>query len=216
LGDVAIYSSEQSKVFTTIQGGMAVTNDNLLAERLKEYYNQADYPNVELIDKQLHSVIINYYLYKDPQRWWKGDLMSFRYKDKIIISTTKEEEQGIKPSYYGKKMPSPIAAIGLNQLKKIDHYNEQRRETAKIWDKWCENNGYKKPLIIQNSIPVYLRYPVMVEPEKKSDTSWAYKELGVSLGVWFVSNIHPADWLVEGCSNADRAVKQCINFPGLI
>lgn len=215
-GDVAIYSSEQSKVFTTIQGGMAVTNDDSLAERLKEYHNHADFPDAELIDKQLHSVIINYYLYKDSQRWWKGDIMRFRHKDKIIISTTKEEEQGIKPSYYGRKMPSPIAEIGLNQLKKIDHYNERRRETAKIWDKWCENNGYKKPLIIQNSIPVYLRYPVIVEPEKKSDTSWAYKELGVSLGVWFVSNIHPASWRVEGCPNADRSVKQCVNFPGLM
>ena len=215
LGDVAIYSSEQSKVFTTIQGGMAVTNDDLLAERLKEYYDQAGYPDAELIDKQLHSVMINYYLYKDSQRWWKGELIRLLYRNKIIISTTKEEEQGIKPSYYGKKMPSAIAAIGLNQLKKIDSYNEQRRQTARKWDKWCENNKYKKPLIIQNSVPIYLRYPVMVEPEKKSDTSWAYKELTVSLGVWFVSNIHPATWRVEGCPNADRAVKQCVNFPGL-
>ena len=215
-GDVAIYSSEQSKVFTTIQGGLAVTNDDLLAGRLKEYYDQVSYPDTKLIDKQLHSVIINYYSNKDSQRWWKGDLIRLLYIDKIIISTTKEEERGIKPAYYGCKMPSSIAAIGLNQLKKIDHYNEQRQQTAKKWDKWCENNGYKKPLIIQNSVPVYLRYPVMVESEKKSDTSWAYKELGVSLGAWFVSNIHPATWRVNGCPNADRAVKQCVNFPGVI
>lgn len=215
LGDVAIYSSEQSKVFTTIQGGIAVTNDDLLAGRLKDYYDQAGYPDAKLIDKQLHSLIINYYSYKDSRRWWKGDLIRLLYRDKIIISTTKEEENGMKPSCYGCKMPSPIAAIGLNQLKKIEHYNEQRRQTAKKWDKWCENNRYKKPLIIQNSVPVYLRYPVMVEPEKKSDTSWAYKELGVSLGVWFVSNIHPANWQVDGCPNADLAVKQCVNFPGL-
>ncbi len=113
-------------------------------------------------------------------------------------------------------MPSPIAAIGLNQLKKIDSYNEQRRQTAKKWDQWCENNGYKKPLITQKSVPVYLTYPVMVEPEKKSDISWAYKELGVSLGVWFVSNIHPATWRVNGCPNADLAVKQCVNFSTLL
>lgn len=183
LGDVAIYSSEQSKIFTTIQGGMAVTNNNLLAKRLKEYYDQASYPNVKLIDKQLHSVIINYYFYKDPKRWWKGDLIHFLYKDKIIISTTKEEEQGIKPIYYGCKMPSTIAAIGLNQLKKIDYYNQKRRQTARKWDRWCDSHGYKKPVIMPDSIPVYLRYPVMVEPEKKEDTSWAYKELGISLGV---------------------------------
>ncbi len=140
-GDVAIYSSEQSKVFTTIQGGIATTNDALLAERLKAYYEHAPYPDEMLIKKQLYNVIINYYTYKDSQRWWKGDLVRFIHKDKIIISTTEEEEKGIKPSYYGRKMPSPIAAIGLNQLKKVDYYNQKRRETAKIWDNWCDKNG---------------------------------------------------------------------------
>lgn len=213
LGDMAIYSTEQSKVFTTIQGGMAVTNNDLLADKLKEYYEQADYPDAELIDKQLHSVIINYHSYKDSQRWWKGDLIRFLNRDKIIISTTKEEEQGIKPNYYGKRMPSPIAAIGLNQLKKLDRYNEVRRQTAKKWDRWCDRHGYMKPVIVTDSIPIYLRYPVMVEPEKKKDTSWAQKELRITLGVWFLSNIHPVDWPVEGCPNADKAVKQCVNFP---
>jgi len=216
LGDIAIYSSEQSKIFTTIQGGMATTNNDSFAKRLKEFYEQAPYPDVSLIDAQLQNVIINYYLYKDSHRWWRGDLIRLIYNDKIIISTTREEEQGIKPAHYGCKMPSPIAAIGLNQLKKIDSYNQRRRETAKIWDSWCDKNGYKKPLITYNSIPVYLRYPVMVEPEKKRDTSWAYKELGINLGVWFVSNTHPVPSCVKGCPNADMAVKQCVNFPGIV
>jgi len=216
LGDVAFYSSEQSKIFTTMQGGMATTNDDLLEERIKEYYNQANYPDTELIDKQLYNIIMNYHYYIDPQRWWKGELIRLLYKDKIIVSTTKKEEQGIKPAHYGCKMPSQIAAIGLNQLKKIDNYNQKRRQTVKRWDNWCDNHGYTKPVIVPNSIPVYLRYPVMVEPEKKIDTSWAYKKLAISLGVWFVSNIHPSSLPVEGCPNADRAVKQCINFPSLI
>ena len=216
LGDVAIYSTEQSKVLTTIQGGMATTNDDLLAGRVKEYYDQASYPHTELIDKQLHSVIMNYYSYKDPKRWWKGDLVRLLHMDKIIISTTKEEEHGIKPAYYGSKMPSPVAAIGLNQIKKVDNYNQKRRQTAKMWDSWCDSHGYTKPVIVPNSIPVYLRYPVMVEPEKKKDRSWAYKELGIYLGVWFVSNIHPSSLPVDGCPNADSAVKACVNFPTLI
>jgi len=216
LGDIAIYSSEQSKIFTTIQGGIATTNNDFFAKRLKEFYEQAPYPDISLINKQLHNVIINYYLYKDSQRWWKGDLIRLIWNNKIIISTTKEEEQGIKPLHYGCKMPSPIAAIGLNQLKKIDYYNQKRRETAKKWDNWCDKNGYKKPVIIEDSIPVYLRYPVMVEPEKKKDTSWACRELGISLGVWFVSNTHPAPSSVKGCPNADKAVRQCVNFPGIL
>ncbi len=216
LGDVAIYSSEKSKVFNTIQGGVATTNDHSIAKRLKEYCDQADYPNAELIDKQLHCVIVNYHSYKDLQRWWKGDVVRHVYRDKMIASTSKAEEDGIKPAHYGSKMPPPIAAIGLNQLRKIDHYNEARRQTAKRWDGWCDSHGYSKPFVIPGSVPIYLRYPVMVEPDKKKDTGWACEELGVELGVWFVSNIHPTSRVVEGCPNADKAVESCINFPGLL
>ncbi|MDY6987196.1 MAG: aminotransferase class I/II-fold pyridoxal phosphate-dependent enzyme [Thermodesulfobacteriota bacterium] len=215
LGDMAFYSSEQSKVFTTIQGGVATTNNDTLSKGLKAYWDQAPYPEKALVRKQLHNLVINYFTYKDPQRWWKGELLRLMHEDKRIISTTKEEEKGIRPSYYGCKMPSAIAAIGLNQLKKIDDYNDIRRETAKKWDRWCDANGYTKPFVVPNSSPVFLRYPVMVEAEKKCDTAWALKELGVSLGVWFVSNIHPASWPVEGCPNAYRAVESCVNFPTL-
>jgi dTDP-4-amino-4,6-dideoxygalactose transaminase len=216
LGDIAFFSTEQSKVFTTIQGGVAVTNNGSLANRLGEYYTQAHYPDEELIDKQLHRVIVNYYCCKDPQRWWKGELFDRKYKDKTIISTTEEEEQGIKPDYYGSKMPAAIAAIGLKQLEKVDAYNEERRRNAKRWDAWCDTRGYKKPVVVPHSIPIYLRYPVMVEAEKKSDTAWAKEELGVDLGVWFVSNIHPVSRPVEGCRNADNAVRHCVNFPTLM
>ena len=216
LGDMAFYSMEQSKVLTTIQGGIAVTNNELLAKRTREYWVQALYPEEDLIDKQLHSVLINYYAFKDVGRWWKGDLYRWIYRDKRIISTTEEELKGVKPRHYGKKMPSAIAAVGLNQLAKVDRYNQLRRQTAKKWDDWCDANGYRKPVVIPESLPVFLRYPVIVEPERKKNTSWGRKKLNLELGVWFETNIHPADWPVEGCPMADRAVKQCINFPGVI
>lgn len=215
-GDVAFYSSEGSKVFNTIQGGIAVTNDDQLADRLRGYYDQAAHPTPELIDKQLHNVILGYYQQKHPQRWWRGDLIELLFGDKSLVSTTPEEERGIRPRDYGSRMPAPIAALGLNQLSKIDRYNAQRRETALRWERWCEANGYRKPLVTLDSSPVYLRYPVLVEPRKKQDRSWARSELGVSAGVWFVTNIHPVSWPVDGCPNANVAVAQCINFPCLL
>ncbi|MDY7079445.1 MAG: aminotransferase class I/II-fold pyridoxal phosphate-dependent enzyme [Chloroflexota bacterium] len=215
-GDVAIYSSEHSKVFNTVQGGIVVANDDVLARKIQEFYDQAAFPEEAWIDKQLFNLILDYYRFKHPQRWWRGDWVRHHYRDKILISTTKQEEQGVRPAHYGRKMPAAIAAIGLNQLKKIDYYNELRRQTARRWDRWCEASGYRKPLVVDQSVPVYLRYPVLVEPEKKQDLSWALRELGVWPGVWFVSNIHPAHWTVTGCPNADQAVKRCINLPGMV
>ena len=147
-GDVAIYSSEQSKVFNTVQGGLAATNDETIAQGLRRFYEQASFPDDSRVEKLLHNVIINYYLFKHPQRWWLGDLILLRYSNKQIISTTREEEQGIQPSYYGQKLPTALAVIGLNQLKKIDGYNNLRRQTARKWNQWCEAAGYNKPVVI--------------------------------------------------------------------
>jgi dTDP-4-amino-4,6-dideoxygalactose transaminase len=201
---------------TTIQGGIAATNNDEIGARLQEFWDKADYPDEDFVDKILHNVMICYYSYKDPDRWHKRKEILEKYGDKFLVSTTREETSGIKPAHYGRKMPSAMAAIGMNQLKKVDTYIEERRETVKRWDRWCDANGYKRPLIIPDSKPVYLRYPVMVELFKKRDTSWAFWEMNLLLGVWFVSHIHPSDFPVKGCPNADRAVNQCINFPSLL
>jgi len=215
-GDVGFYSSEQSKVFSTVQGGLAVTRDGRLAEGLARYRDQAPLPDDAWIDRQLHTAILNYYLFKHPGRWWRGDLAMLGRGGKRLISTSPEEECGIKPAHYGRRMPAPVAALGLCQIRKLDGYNERRRRAARRWAAWCDQHGYKKPVEIEGSIPVYLRYPVLVEPEKKMDRSWALADPGVAVGVWYLSHVHPVQRQLEGFPGADTAVAQCINFPCIL
>jgi perosamine synthetase len=214
-GDVGFYSCEQSKIFNTIQGGIAVTDNPQFAARLRDYLIRAPLPDARWIDRQLYSILLNYYQYKHPYRWWRGDLEVLLHGTKRLISTTSDEENGILPTTYGRRMPNPVAAIGLNQLKKIDHYNKLRRINAKLWDSWCEQHGYGRPYVDDRSTPVYLRYPVMMEAAKKEDISWALRDLGIELGVWFVSHLHPSNQNLHGCPNADNAVRFCVNFPTL-
>ncbi|MDJ0674970.1 MAG: aminotransferase class I/II-fold pyridoxal phosphate-dependent enzyme [Calothrix sp. MO_167.B42] len=216
LGDVAIYSSEKSKIFNTIQGGVAVTNDDQLAKRIRAYYDQAPYADQVWIDKQLRNVSLEFYQFKHPQSWWLGDVYYLLNKEYAIYSTSSEEEQGICPANYGRKMPAPIAALGLNQLKKIDYYIKCRRENAKNWELWCEENGYTKPVVIKGSIPSYLFYPVLVEPEIKQNIRWwGFKNFNTTVSDWFISHLHPVPGHIPGCKNAEIAIKQCINFPTL-
>ena len=216
LGDVAFYSSERSKIFNTIQGGIAVTNNSELANRLREYSLQSPFSEPTLVEKQLFNIILEYYQHKHPNRWWLGDLWSILYEKKRIDSTTKDEEAGNCPITYRRRMPNPIASVGINQLRKLDHYNNIRRDNAKRWDSWCKRNGYEKPHVISHSVPVYLRYPVMMERMRKEDPSWALRELGIDLGVWFVSHLHPSQIRIGDCPNAARAVENCVNFPTLL
>ena len=214
-GDMAFYSSEQSKVFNTIQGGIAVTNSPEFAKKIKNYYRNCKFPSEKVISKLLKNIILNYYKYSNPGRWWKGDIANLFFWKQVIISTSKEEENGTMPENYGQRMPAPVAKIGINQLSKIEKFNNQRRKTAIKWDKWCDKKKLKKPVVIKNSKPVYLRFPIMVEEKNKQNRSWARDELGVLLGVWFVSNLHPVQHAVEDCCNADDAAKRCINLPCL-
>lgn len=215
-GDVGFYSTEQSKVLTTIQGGIAVTDDVEIANRLKRIQASFLLPSDEHVERQLRCVARGYYCNKHRFRWLTADLAKIIWKNDTLTSTTLAEEKGIKPSYYGRRMHPAIAAIASNQLAKIDSYNQSRRESALVWDRWCENQGYRKPQITKDSIPVYLRYPVLVEPEKKSNPQWALNELGVTLGVWFTGQLHPVTEEIPGCHNALQAVSSCINFPTIL
>ncbi|GAB4487000.1 MAG: hypothetical protein OHK006_15550 [Thermodesulfovibrionales bacterium] len=215
-GDIAFYSSNRTKVFSTVEGGMAVTNDDGLAARLGHFYSEAPSPEEELIEKLLKNVLLDYYSFTRSARSFAKAWTLLRYGDQWHCSTSDEEMQGRMPSRYIARMPAPLAALGLNQLGKLDRYNEQRRLTARRWDAWCEAHGYAKPRVVEGSTPIFLRYPVLVEPEKKRDTSWAEREFGIELGIWFSGNLHPVNIRLEDCPNADRAVKQCINFPTLL
>ena len=216
LGDAAIYSSEHSKCFSTVQGGIAVTNDNRIAEGLRKYAEEAVFPRGRRVERLLHTFILDYYTQSDPQRWWWRELYQFRYGEEKLISTTDLEKRGEKPPHYGQRMPAPLADIGLGQLEKLESYNRRRRQNAGSWTTWCNENGYRSPTIIQDSEPVWLRYPVIVDPEEKKDVSWTRGELGVDAGVWFRTNIHPVEQAVDGCPRADEAVSRCINLPTLM
>jgi dTDP-4-amino-4,6-dideoxygalactose transaminase len=111
-------------------------------------------------------------------------------------------------------MPAPIAALGLNQLAKADALNECRRRRAIQWDEWCREEGYAPAHVVPGSVPTFLRYPVLVEPERKRDRSWA-RDLNVDVGVWFTGKHHPVDHSLAECPRADEAVMRCINLPCL-
>jgi len=216
MGDAAVYSSERSKVFSTVAGGLATTNDDRLARRLGRFRDAAPEPDDRLTARILFNAVLDYYRFKDRHRWWRADLLDLLYWGRRYVSTSREEEAGRRPAKYDLRMRAPIARLGLNQLTKVDRYNAQRRQHALRWDRWCDARGYLRPTVIEGSQPVFLRYPVMVEPERKRDRRWAITDLGVEPGLWFASNLHPVPGTVPGCPKADEAVACCINLPCLM
>ncbi len=215
-GDAAFYSFEQSKVLTTFQGGVAIAKDPAVAARLAEVRDRAPFPDAARTHQILCNLIVNFRVFKDPQRWWRGDVARLRFGARHIETTTAQEIRGARPEGYGARMPAALAAIASNQLRKVDFYNARRREHAARWDAWCDQNGFPRAHVVPGSTPVFLRYPVLATAALKRNRSWARRQLDVELGVWFVSHLHPSDRMLDGCPQASEAVARCINFPTLL
>ncbi len=215
-GDVAFYSSEQSKVFCTFNGGMAVTNDAAIGARLGEFQRSLPCPDAATTRRLLRNVQISYELNRHPRRRLVEDWLRYRYRNESIVSTTTEELSGIRPARYLQRLAPPLAALGRNQLRKVDRFNARRRATAARWRGLCAAKGYPVPLEVQGSDPVYLRYPVLVPRGKKFDASWAVREFGAEPGHWFVGEHHPLAAPLRECPNARYAVEHCVNLPTLL
>jgi dTDP-4-amino-4,6-dideoxygalactose transaminase len=214
-GDVAFYSSEQSKVFSTFNGGIVVSNDEEILIKLAAYQTSAPYPSVDRVRALLQNFILAYRLQNDPWRGVFAEYYRFAYRKVTIQSTTTEEISGIKPDHYGQRMPAPLAILGLQQLQKIDRYHRLRQAGASHWKDVCVDKGLTVPLVLPHSRPVFLRFPLMVPAERKYDFRWGQREFGVRQGVWFSGELHPVRRQLDGCPNCALAVVECINLPTL-
>lgn len=194
--DLAFYSSEQSKAFCSVMGGVATTNDEELGARLQALRSSAPLPDPAWTQRALESVL--------------------PHQNDVFLSTTAGDLRGEKPLDYGCAMPPPLAALAHHQLQKLPALNQRRRETARRWDAWCDEQGYQRPVILEGSEPIFLRYPILVDPHQKQDLRWAERELGFRPGVWFQGNLHPIHIDLPQCPRGNEAVTRCINLPTLM
>jgi perosamine synthetase len=214
-GDIGIFSADPSKPFTCVQGGLATVNDDGLFARLQAIQRTMRTHDDETTANRLRNLSLNYTLNKDPQRWWSADLAWARQGHEYFFGIPSPEVDGAAPADADCRMSPPLARIALNQVRKLDHYNRRRRANAVRWMEWCAAKGFAAPVVVAESTPTFLRYPVLVRPGMKRDLRWAYRSLGVVPGAWFTSHLHPAPIRLDHLPNATAAVDRCINFPTL-
>jgi hypothetical protein len=109
-GDAAFYSSEHSKAFDTIMGGIAIARDEGATNRLEEHARSLPPTDEATARAHLSTLILEYRQYKYPHRWWKAEIARAASAD-APESLTDEEKRGEKPAHYGRRLATPPVAV---------------------------------------------------------------------------------------------------------
>lgn len=214
LGDVAFFSSEQSKVINTFTGGMACTHSPELAQRLAEYQAALPYPDEHQIRRLLLNAAYVWKTQHAPDRWRTWPLHRLRLGADLWVTTTPDELAHREGHHEGFRFPAPLAQLGQLQLLKCDRLNEQRREHAKKVLEAIPTlpvRVLKLPHVVAESEPIWLRVPLLVDDRGKQLTTWADK-LETEVGYWFSGSEHPLSRVISGCPNAAFAAIHIVNL----
>jgi perosamine synthetase len=204
-GKAAFFSFSRDKVISSVYGGMAVTNDRGLEQKLRAFQERAGYPATFWVFQQLlHPVLMNIVILPTYSIIGKYALVALQKLSVLSMAVHRKEKQAEQPGYFPKRMPNALAILAVYQLKKLDRFNAHRREIARIYGPVKEG--------------IYLRYPV--QSERAHDIIKKAWKKNILIGDWYTSPLAPAgtnlkamQYKMGSCPNAERLAKTTYNLP---
>jgi dTDP-4-amino-4,6-dideoxygalactose transaminase len=220
-GKAAYFSSQWNKPYTTGLGGMVITSDSELAAKIQSLCeSEMCLPSSrEVFMLWIQLLIYRLLIYPRTTAFAQN---LFRYLTKIGVvvgSSSTGEFQPIMAKDFFKSVSNVQARSGLEQLEVIDGNIRHRKEMAHLYDSLLEHNGW--PVHRTDSAvaePVLVRYPIRIN--RKSEALEEAADLGIELGSWFESPLHPIetpldvyDYEFGSCPRAEKAAREIVNLP---
>lgn len=233
-GQAVFFSFGRDKIISSVYGGMAITNDPSLAEKIRQFQGKLDYPSYYWTFQQLlHPLLINYLILPayGLNQYLGRILLGFFHALPILSkSVYKKEKEGKIPGYFPKKLPNVLAILALNQFKKLEKFISHQREIAKIYDENLNESGFILPQ--ENPERIYMRYPILIPhpislgagliENKNTDKILKMarrKRIFLNDG-WRKTPIVPPDtdqtkmqYLFGSCPKAEKIAKNILNLP---
>jgi len=218
-GKAAFFSFSRDKVISSVYGGMAVTDDDELAKELKIFQNKIGYPSYSWIFQQLsHPVLMNKVILPTYSFLGKYLLVLFQWLNILSKAVHWKEKRGKKPGYFPKKLPNALAILALNQFKKLDRFNQHRKEIAQFYFNNLENSTFILPALPKDREHIFLRFTV-----KHHNAHQIIKEAwkkNILIGDWYTTAIAPFDTKMEkleyypgNSPKAEELALQTLNLP---
>jgi perosamine synthetase len=241
-GDFALLSFNRNKVISSIIGGALVVNNKNFLEKIKQNYELLPEFSQKEIQKIIFTGKVLYQAKKNYNFLTKIYLKFLRKSGKILEMISLIEKQGKKPENYLFKFQEVLFPLLLNQLKKLERFNEKRKEIAKIYmtrtyadhtrtdaDSGTDGTNADSNLSLRESAsslresasePIFLRFPILIE--NRDFVLEKFKKENIYLGDWYRCVLDPCfdlkifDYEIGSCPKAEEITKKIINLPTLI
>jgi len=220
-GKAAYFSFQWNKPFTTGLGGMAITNDADLAEKVKGLCDSdlcmPSAKEVAMIAAQLS--VYRMFIYPRTTALAQNIFRYLTKKGAVVGSSSTAEYNPQMAADFFKGMSSIQARSGLRQLAKVESNIAHRRQMAELYDTLLEQKGWPTRQYDKSVMdPVMVRYPVRIKEKAKALEEAA--AAGVELGSWFECPLHPIetpmevyDYKLGMCPEAEKASQEVVNLP---
>jgi len=220
-GKAAYFSFQWNKPYTTGLGGMTITSDAKLAEKISSLCGKelCQPSKKELVLLAVQLAAYRMFIYPKTTALAQA---AFRYLTKkgVVIgsSSTSEFEPAMAPDFF-KAMSTVQARSGIRQLKKLERNIAHRKKIAQLYDQLLEEKGwFARKYDTSTMEPVMVRYPVRISEKDKALTEAA--KAGIELGSWFECPLHPIetpleayDYKIGMCPEAEKASREVVNLP---
>jgi perosamine synthetase len=220
-GRAAYFSFQWNKPYTTGLGGMAITSDRELAERIEalQAEEMCRPSSLELFMLRMELIVYRLLIYPRTTAFAQNLFRYLTKKGVVVGSSSASEFSPVKADDFFKGMSPIQARSGIRRLCKIEGNLSHRREMALLYDRLLENKGWKGRTYDRTvAQPVMVRYPLRIAEKAKALEEAA--KAGIELGSWFECPLHPIetplasyDYEVGMCPEAERASSQVVNLP---
>ena len=218
----AFFSFSRDKIISSVYGGMAVTNDDVIGEALRQAQGKMGFPSPFWVFQQifhpilLHYIILPIYNFLDLGKIF---FVSAQWLHILSKAVSWKEKQGKRPDYFPKALPNALAVMALNQFNKLEKFNNHRQIVADFYYKELAGTKFILPKKFENRKNVFLRFTVKHKNANEIIYN-AWHKQNILLGDWYTTPIAPFDTNIEeieytagSCKNAEDLAKVTLNLP---
>jgi perosamine synthetase len=216
-GRAAFFSTEETKTISTTMGGIVVTDDPELAAAMRGFQESCPWPSAALSARHLLKLILWHGL-MEPRvhRFSRSAYELIGERHPLPRPTVDEELRGLRPARYEERLSNGQAAVGLEQLSRLDANLRHRSRVSEAYRQNLAARGIRRPIVPTGAEAAYVRFPVWVENREATERAVASH---AALGTWFTSVLEEAltpahgDYEQGSCPLAEAAARHLVNLP---